>query len=570
MYAVGLNVLFFGVLRLPWVEAHAVDWLVQFQKAVVLWYGIADHQAIVVNASCSGTDLVALCAGVTLAYPVAWRLRLAGAAGGLGLILSLNMLRIASLFQAASNPARFDVLHLYVWPIVLVVATASYVMVWIRWTDRRTGPMDQRLVRGGLFGAAALTVYAVSLPWAFQSAALVDVGAWTASAGGLVLSTLGASVHSSANVLMTSRGTFQVTPECLFTPVIPLCLAALFALPMSWRRRTTYLMLGVPLFFGLGVARLLVLALPPFVAESPTYLAHGFYQGVAGAALLIAATRWAARREPPAQVWWSYAAVLGITLGVAVLAATSWRNIVELVATGAAGALRIAPLPLASPGEQQGALVLMPGYQLAVMFGLWMAFTGGRAWRVLAIGLAGVFVSQVAFIVAAAGVRAEWGVLPHAVIVRGWAVGIPAALAVIWTSVSRRTRNAVIEDLVTAPPKAGAAMPRSGIQCIVEAHGCDPELLRSPAALQAVFHDVLESLKLTTVGTPMWHVFPGEGGVTGITMLSESHLSVHTYPETGLAAFDLYCCRPHVEWPWQEKLTAALGARHVAVRVIQR
>jgi S-adenosylmethionine decarboxylase len=109
-----------------------------------------------------------------------------------------------------------------------------------------------------------------------------------------------------------------------------------------------------------------------------------------------------------------------------------------------------------------------------------------------------------------------------------------------------------------------------GAVYVVDASGCDAHALRSQATLQALLRDVVESLGLTPVGTPMWHAFPGEGGVTGIVMLSESHLTVHTYPETGFAAFDLYCCRPHVEWPWKEKLASALGARDVDVRVIPR
>jgi S-adenosylmethionine decarboxylase len=105
---------------------------------------------------------------------------------------------------------------------------------------------------------------------------------------------------------------------------------------------------------------------------------------------------------------------------------------------------------------------------------------------------------------------------------------------------------------------------------VIDASGCDPDALRSASILQAVLHEVVESLGLTPIGSPMWHVFPGEGGVTGIIMLSESHLSVHTYPEQGFAAFDLYCCRPHVDWPWKEKLVSALRARDVDVRVIPR
>ena len=51
-----------------------------------------------------------------LAYPVRWRTRLAGAAGGAALILGLNTLRIGTLGRAAASPAWFNALHVYVWP----------------------------------------------------------------------------------------------------------------------------------------------------------------------------------------------------------------------------------------------------------------------------------------------------------------------------------------------------------------------------------------------------------------------------------------------------------------------
>ncbi len=38
------------------------------------------------------------------------------------------------------------------------------------------------------------------------------------------------------------------------------------------------------------------------------------------------------------------------------------------------------------------------------------------------------------------------------------------------------------------------------------------------------------------------HVFTPSGGVSGVAVLAESHISVHTWPERGLAAFDVFMC----------------------------
>ena len=292
LQALAWNIAFFGLLRLTWIEEHVVGAIVEFQTTLVTWYGVAAHKGIIVNASCSGTDVMALCGAITLAYPAPWRRRFAGAACGLAVILTLNAIRIATLYLAASDPARLDLLHLYVWPTTLAAVTAAYLFAWICWSERKSPviDVDRRWVRFGLFTAGSLAVYAASVPWIFASPLMAQMSTWTVGAGGAVLSSMGASVTTTGNVLLTGRGAFQVTPECLYTPMTALYLAGVLALPASGRRRLGWCLLGIPLFLAFGVARLLVLALPPFVADSPVFLAHGFYQIVVGAsAIMIAA-----------------------------------------------------------------------------------------------------------------------------------------------------------------------------------------------------------------------------------------------------------------------------------------
>ena len=38
------------------------------------------------------------------------------------------------------------------------------------------------------------------------------------------------------------------------------------------------------------------------------------------------------------------------------------------------------------------------------------------------------------------------------------------------------------------------------------------------------------------------HVFEPQGGVSGVALLAESHMSIHTWPETGYAAVDIFVC----------------------------
>jgi S-adenosylmethionine decarboxylase len=105
-----------------------------------------------------------------------------------------------------------------------------------------------------------------------------------------------------------------------------------------------------------------------------------------------------------------------------------------------------------------------------------------------------------------------------------------------------------------------------GSEWIVDAYGCHPDALRSQATLEAVFARAIADIGLTPVAPAVWHVFPGAGGLTGVVLLRESHLACHTFPESGFAAFNLYCCRPRDRWNWEATLAELLGAGHVQVR----
>lgn len=118
--------------------------------------------------------------------------------------------------------------------------------------------------------------------------------------------------------------------------------------------------------------------------------------------------------------------------------------------------------------------------------------------------------------------------------------------------------------------KSAAPAIRSGVEYVVDARGCDPDRLRSKARLERLFQTIVMDLSLKAVAEPLWHVFPGPGGVTGVILLAESHLAIHTYPEAGLATINLYCCRGPIDWAWADRLGDHLGAADVTVRALPR
>src|SRR4051812_44586787 len=108
-----------------------------------------------------------------------------------------------------------------------------------------------------------------------------------------------------------------------------------------------------------------------------------------------------------------------------------------------------------------------------------------------------------------------------------------------------------------------------GTEWLIEASGCNAVDLRDEAVLRRLFSAVMADLGLRSVGS-VWHTFTGEGGVTGLVALTESHLACHTYPEYGTATFNLYCCRSRPSWNWEDQLREHLGAKHVSVVRLER
>jgi S-adenosylmethionine decarboxylase len=130
----------------------------------------------------------------------------------------------------------------------------------------------------------------------------------------------------------------------------------------------------------------------------------------------------------------------------------------------------------------------------------------------------------------------------------------------------------------TLPEAVSANGPHSQMatEWIIDAAGCTPQLLADVDHLRHLCDAVVSGLDLRVVGQPCWHHFPARrnstapGGATGLYLLAESHLTCHTFPETQLAAFNLYCCRELAPWDWTEFLRQRLDAMTVVVRTVTR
>ena len=108
-----------------------------------------------------------------------------------------------------------------------------------------------------------------------------------------------------------------------------------------------------------------------------------------------------------------------------------------------------------------------------------------------------------------------------------------------------------------------------GKHCILELYDCDHSKLDDEAFLRTTITTAAKRAGATLLNL-ITHRFEPQG-VTGLALLAESHISIHTWPENGYAAVDVFTCGDHT-MPESacEHLRTELGARKHALRSFLR
>lgn len=428
----------FGLMRLGWVERNLLTPFAQVQQGVADQLTGAPSGLVYADASCSGGDPMALCMGAIFAFPAAWSARLRGAAIGLLAITALNIVRLGSLSLVASDRALLDLLHIYIWPAILILTASVYVYWWMnrQGTDSSDSPGGFSAV--GMSGAARrfllLTVlfvvaYFALTPLVYESPVVNVLAGWVAVVGGGLLTAAGTTVSVSGALLRTSHGSFLVTQECIFTPLIPVYLAGVLSVPLSRPRRALALLAMPLIFFAVGVARLLVLAVPRAVIPAHDVAIHAFSQTLVAIILVVAAAIWAGTPAGARRTGGAGRGGLAIVAGFLLAAGAGlfWSDLL----TGTTGWLQaLAGHSGHVYNDAQGALAILPAFQLGLFAALWLALGAARAWRRALAGIGLLALLQAVLLLPLGELAVHFGLDPHVGLIRTWAIAAP--LGMVW------------------------------------------------------------------------------------------------------------------------------------------
>lgn len=104
-----------------------------------------------------------------------------------------------------------------------------------------------------------------------------------------------------------------------------------------------------------------------------------------------------------------------------------------------------------------------------------------------------------------------------------------------------------------------------GRHALLDLYGCDADILNDRDYLAELMRQTAVDLNATVVDV-LFHTFAPHG-VSGVVVIAESHLAVHTWPEHGYAAVDLFTCSETTRLPaLAELLKKRLKATQIEYR----
>jgi len=107
-----------------------------------------------------------------------------------------------------------------------------------------------------------------------------------------------------------------------------------------------------------------------------------------------------------------------------------------------------------------------------------------------------------------------------------------------------------------------------GNHILVEFMNCEPHIMNDVAAIERDMVAAAQNAGATVINSTFHHFSPY--GVSGVVVIQESHLAIHTWPEYGYAAVDLFTCGEMNAWTSFDFLKEAFGAKSYSAIEMKR
>ena len=108
-----------------------------------------------------------------------------------------------------------------------------------------------------------------------------------------------------------------------------------------------------------------------------------------------------------------------------------------------------------------------------------------------------------------------------------------------------------------------------GRQVLAEFFDCDSQILNNVDAIK-MFMQEATAISQAHIVQSVFHLF-NPHGVSGVVVIAESHFAIHTWPEYGYAAVDLFTCGEQVDpWKAMEYLKKCLKSSKVTTMEMKR
>jgi spermidine synthase len=108
-----------------------------------------------------------------------------------------------------------------------------------------------------------------------------------------------------------------------------------------------------------------------------------------------------------------------------------------------------------------------------------------------------------------------------------------------------------------------------GRHILVEFFGCNPEIMNDVITIETSMVDAAREATATVINSTFHHFSPY--GVSGVVVIQESHLAIHTWPEFGYAAVDVFTCGDSVDpWVCYDYLLKAFEAKNGSAMELKR